>query len=718
MKRNFSQVDGPGDGGKGSSSSLPIIIKLVCPHDRSGSVIGKGGDVVKSIRTSTGTRIKIEDTVPGLKERAVTVSAPDKPNEPCCPTDEALIRLIARVVELEGPDGKPTLPEEVEVKIIVDRGFVGQIVGKGGSHVSQIRSQTGANINTMPPTVRSPLVADAEQMIKISGPYEGAKQAVHLIVERVRSAIAKGQMPLALSSAPPPALPGQAPAPAPIAPPYGAPPVAAAAPPAAQIETVYRILMPDYRVGGLIGKGGEHLRRIRTSTRAEVHVDSKLENVPERVVVCKSQEPADSQWCGAAEALMKCTQHMLHDKPGYNDNKDAADAAAAPGPKQVRLVAQAKQMGAVIGMKGATIKQLAQDFRCKLNVIKGDLAPGLGTQHDEVLLIEGMQQNILSAVRVVTMLLRGIMVRQQSEQHAPPPPAPLPAPPVAPAAPSPWAPPRAAAPSPYQPGYVGAPAYVAPAPYAAAAPPPTYASAPPPATYSAVPPPTVTRTPAPPQPPTYPQPGPTFVPSATPYTAEPGAAAAQRTAVAPPTSAAPVYGAVPPPQPAPPTAAATASNPWAAYAVQQPQQAQPQPQAVAPAYATPAAPVQPATTYSAAPPASSYASDAAALAAQMYAGSYQQPQPSQQLQQQQPQPGASSQPVLVMYSNGTTGPAPQGTVPATSAAPPSYATYTQPPPQQQQPQQYTQYAQQPAQQASGYAGYANYAPSPSPAPAK
>jgi len=50
----------------------------------------------------------------------------------------------------------------------VDRGFVGQIVGKGGSHVTLIRSQTGANINTMQATTRSPLVADAEQMIKVS----------------------------------------------------------------------------------------------------------------------------------------------------------------------------------------------------------------------------------------------------------------------------------------------------------------------------------------------------------------------------------------------------------------------------------------------------------------------------------------------------------------------------------------------------------------------
>ena len=121
-----TQVEGGGEGNnaKGGKQGwaaqqqqgLPIIIKLVCPHDRSGSVIGKvcvcvfacvftgtrgkrtplspvfiggleassprpltqGGDVVKTIRNETGTKVKIEDTVPGLKERAVTVSAPDR----------------------------------------------------------------------------------------------------------------------------------------------------------------------------------------------------------------------------------------------------------------------------------------------------------------------------------------------------------------------------------------------------------------------------------------------------------------------------------------------------------------------------------------------------------------------------------------------------------------------------------------------------------------
>jgi len=51
----------------------------------------------------------------------------------------------------------------------------------------------------------------------------------------------------------PAAQPAHAPPPV-----YGAPQPPIAAPPAAPpIETVYRILMPDFRVGGLIGKGGE-----------------------------------------------------------------------------------------------------------------------------------------------------------------------------------------------------------------------------------------------------------------------------------------------------------------------------------------------------------------------------------------------------------------------------------------------------------------------------
>jgi hypothetical protein len=38
----------------------------------------QGGDVIKSIRTETGARIKLEDVVPGQHERTISISAPDR----------------------------------------------------------------------------------------------------------------------------------------------------------------------------------------------------------------------------------------------------------------------------------------------------------------------------------------------------------------------------------------------------------------------------------------------------------------------------------------------------------------------------------------------------------------------------------------------------------------------------------------------------------------
>lgn len=99
---------------------------------------------------------------------------------------------------------------------------------------------------------------------QVSGVYNGVKKACHMIIDRVREALQKGTLPAALQpggsgSAPPP--PGQRPGAPPPSyggppPPYGAPPPAAP-PPSFQVETTYKILMPDSRVGALIGKGGE-----------------------------------------------------------------------------------------------------------------------------------------------------------------------------------------------------------------------------------------------------------------------------------------------------------------------------------------------------------------------------------------------------------------------------------------------------------------------------
>ncbi|GFH19306.1 uncharacterized protein HaLaN_16234, partial [Haematococcus lacustris] len=171
LKRPFQEMEQQGE-----QEGLPVIVKLICPVDRTGSIIGKGGEVIRQIRQETGAKVKVEDVVTGHPDRAVTISAPDRQ------------RLMSRVLEVDGLDGRPVIPEQATVQLIVDRGFIGTIVGRAGASVNGIKNDCGVTLHINPP-IPSPLVAPEEQICKISGPYPGLKKAVHLLLERVREAL-------------------------------------------------------------------------------------------------------------------------------------------------------------------------------------------------------------------------------------------------------------------------------------------------------------------------------------------------------------------------------------------------------------------------------------------------------------------------------------------------------------------------------------------------
>jgi hypothetical protein len=49
----------------GAPAPGDVVFRLLCPNARTGSVIGKGGEVIKQLREDTGARIKVEHAVPG-----------------------------------------------------------------------------------------------------------------------------------------------------------------------------------------------------------------------------------------------------------------------------------------------------------------------------------------------------------------------------------------------------------------------------------------------------------------------------------------------------------------------------------------------------------------------------------------------------------------------------------------------------------------------------
>lgn len=70
---------GPGPENFGSHNRMyfeeDVIFKLLCHLEKVGSLIGKGGSIIRAMQNETGASIKIAEVLPDSDERVVVISA-------------------------------------------------------------------------------------------------------------------------------------------------------------------------------------------------------------------------------------------------------------------------------------------------------------------------------------------------------------------------------------------------------------------------------------------------------------------------------------------------------------------------------------------------------------------------------------------------------------------------------------------------------------------
>lgn len=59
----------------GASQSEELIVRMLCPADKIGRVIGRGGGTIKSIRQASGARIDVDDTKAKHKECLIVINS-------------------------------------------------------------------------------------------------------------------------------------------------------------------------------------------------------------------------------------------------------------------------------------------------------------------------------------------------------------------------------------------------------------------------------------------------------------------------------------------------------------------------------------------------------------------------------------------------------------------------------------------------------------------
>ncbi|MBA0852344.1 hypothetical protein Goshw_004171 [Gossypium schwendimanii] len=220
-------------------------------------------------------------------------------------------------------------------------------------------------------------------------------------------------------------------------------------------ESVFRMLVPAQKVGSIIGRKGEFIKKIVEETRARIKIldgppgtterasttcprhdiilkiwvieedckeDHKKQSIEYRysslfcnnnnesvqVMVSAKDEP-DSSLPPAMDGLLRVHKRIVDGLEG-----DPSHAPMAAGTKvSTRLLVPASQAGSLIGKQGATVKSIQESSNCIVRVLGADSAedlPVFALQDDRVVEVVGEAAGVHKAVELIATHLRKFLV--------------------------------------------------------------------------------------------------------------------------------------------------------------------------------------------------------------------------------------------------------------------------------------------------------------------
>ncbi|KAF5961476.1 hypothetical protein HYC85_002685 [Camellia sinensis] len=204
----------------GNSHTSDTVYRILCHSRKIGSVIGKGGSIVRALREETQARITVADSVPGSDEREIIIYSPatmihrkhnsdededpdtqkeDDSMEPHCPAQDALLKVHDRIVEedlvggREDEDGNENV---VTARLLVPNNTVGCLLGKKGDVIQRLRSDTGASIRVLPAEHLPICARSTDELVQISGKPAVAKRALYEVSTLLHQNPRKDRPPL------------------------------------------------------------------------------------------------------------------------------------------------------------------------------------------------------------------------------------------------------------------------------------------------------------------------------------------------------------------------------------------------------------------------------------------------------------------------------------------------------------------------------------------
>ncbi|CAN4082608.1 unnamed protein product [Withania somnifera] len=407
------------------------VYRYLCPGKKIGSIIGKGGEIVKQLRVDTKSKIRIGETVPDCEERVVTIySSSEETNnidgsEDCvCPAQDALLKVHEKIVnDTVDEDSKDA--SQVTVRLLVPSDQIGCIIGKGGQIVQNIRSETGAQIRILKDNHLPACALSSDELLQVSGEATVVKKALYEIATRVHKNPSCSQHLLAS------AVPNIYSSKTLVGPTHGDPIVGIAplgsygvykgetgdwsrsfysAPRnrSSSKEFSIRLLCPTASIGGVIGKGGVIINQIRQESGAAIKVDSSNTEGDDCVISISAKEFFEDKYSPTFEAALRL-QPRCNEKVERDSGRTSITT---------RLLVPTSQVGCLIGKGGTIINEMRKITKANIRILSKEGLPKVAAEDDEMVLISGEPDVVKDALMQVTSCLRENLFEREGATSA------------------------------------------------------------------------------------------------------------------------------------------------------------------------------------------------------------------------------------------------------------------------------------------------------------
>ncbi|GKU99527.1 hypothetical protein SLEP1_g12366 [Rubroshorea leprosula] len=385
------------DGDFHGIGSEDTVYRYLCHVKKIGSVIGKGGEIAKQLRSESKANIRISETIPGCEERVVTIySSSEETNllgdtgEFISPAQDALFKVHDRIIAEEIADFEEA--QVIIVRMLVPADQIGCVIGKGGQVIQNIRSETHAQIRILRDEHLPSCALSSDELLQIMGEPSVVRKALYFVASRLHQNPSRTQH-LLLSAL---SFIGQSGPNFMNAPHIGAyNNYSSRRDEATAREFSLRLVCPIGNVGGVIGKGGGFIKQIRQESGASIKVDSSGAEGDNCIIFISTMEFFEEPSPTINAAL------RLQSRCSEKSERESGDSVIT-----TRLLVPSSQVGCLIGKGGAIISEMRNVTRASIRILSQENLPEVAYEDEELVQITGGLEVASNALSQVTLRLR------------------------------------------------------------------------------------------------------------------------------------------------------------------------------------------------------------------------------------------------------------------------------------------------------------------------